>query len=165
MLPAVEAMRAAGAQHFVFLSLLGAQNIPVVPHRAVEDYLVQVSGGNEPVSLEGIPDSKSGSNSQALELVHSFTSLASAAGEKAGVSDKSPQTATPTDSNPVASKHEGGPAPTYTMLRPSFFMQNLLGPHVERELIRSDPVRSAVAFTRLDASQSHGRRSSLDLQF
>ena len=38
--PAIEAMKAAGVQQVVFLSLLGAEKNPVVPHRAVEKLLL-----------------------------------------------------------------------------------------------------------------------------
>lgn len=39
--PAIEAMKAAGVQQVVFLSLLGAEKNPVVPHRAVEKLLLE----------------------------------------------------------------------------------------------------------------------------
>ncbi len=37
--PFVDAAKAAGVGHIVFLSLLGAEKNPVVPHRRIEDYL------------------------------------------------------------------------------------------------------------------------------
>lgn len=39
MLPALEAARAAGVRRIVFLSLQGADRIPVAPHRVVEQWL------------------------------------------------------------------------------------------------------------------------------
>ncbi len=39
--PAIAAMKAAGVQQVVFLSLLGAERNPVVPHRAVEQLLLE----------------------------------------------------------------------------------------------------------------------------
>jgi uncharacterized protein YbjT (DUF2867 family) len=39
LIPFVDAARAAGVRHVVFLSLAGAERNPVVPHRAVEDHL------------------------------------------------------------------------------------------------------------------------------
>ncbi|MDP2234401.1 MAG: SDR family oxidoreductase [Actinomycetota bacterium] len=38
--PFIEAMTAAGVEHVVFLSLLGAEQNPVVPHRAIEKRLL-----------------------------------------------------------------------------------------------------------------------------
>ncbi len=41
LVPAVDAAREAGVRHVVFLSLLGVDRNPLVPHRAVEDHLRQ----------------------------------------------------------------------------------------------------------------------------
>jgi uncharacterized protein YbjT (DUF2867 family) len=39
LVPVVDAARDAGVQHVVFLSLMGVDRNPLVPHRAVEDHL------------------------------------------------------------------------------------------------------------------------------
>lgn len=41
--PALDTARAAGVEHIVFLSLLGAERNPFVPHRKIETY-IQASG-------------------------------------------------------------------------------------------------------------------------
>ncbi len=43
MLPSLEAAQAAGVEHVVLLSLLGAEKNPVVPHRKLEDFLLDAS--------------------------------------------------------------------------------------------------------------------------
>jgi len=40
--PAIDAAVAAGVQHIVFLSLLGAENNPIIPHAKIESYIQSV---------------------------------------------------------------------------------------------------------------------------